>query len=109
MRCWPTQDLAQFEADLWQAADNLRANSKLTRTDYFMPVLGIIFLRHAANRFEAATKQIEEDQKKNKMRSRKVKADELDARNIGQLIKGSCKVYEFESAKTLDHSTFCGK
>jgi type I restriction enzyme R subunit len=26
-----------------------------------MPVLGVIFLRHAANRFEAATRQIEED------------------------------------------------
>ena len=48
------QDLAQFEADLWEAADNLRANSKLTSSDYFMPVLGVIFLRHAANRFAAA-------------------------------------------------------
>jgi len=27
-----------------------------------MPVLGVIFLRHAANRFEAATTQIQEDQ-----------------------------------------------
>ena len=27
-----------------------------------MPVLGVIFLRHAANRFEAATRQIAEDQ-----------------------------------------------
>jgi type I restriction enzyme M protein len=49
-------NLAQFETDLWEAADNLRANSKLTSSDYFMPVLGVIFLRHAANRFDAATK-----------------------------------------------------
>ena len=40
-------NLAKFETDLWEAADNLRANSKLTSSDYFMPVLGIIFLRHA--------------------------------------------------------------
>lgn len=40
------ENLSQFETDLWSAADNLRANSKLTSSDYFMPVLGIIFLRH---------------------------------------------------------------
>jgi len=47
------KDIEKLEADLWAAADNLRANSKLTSSDYFMPVLGIIFLRHAANRFES--------------------------------------------------------
>ena len=48
------KDIEKLEADLWGAADNLRANSMLTSSDYFMPVLGVIFLRHAANRFEAA-------------------------------------------------------
>ena len=42
-------NLARFETDLWSAADNLRANSKLTSSDYFMPMLGIIFLRHAGH------------------------------------------------------------
>jgi len=65
-------DLSKFEADLWAAADNLRANSKLTSSDYFMPVLGIIFLRHAANRFDIATRQIQEDQASGKMPKRKV-------------------------------------
>ena len=65
-------DLQQFEADLWEAADNLRANSKLTSSDYFMPVLGVIFLRHAANRFDAATRQIQEDQAAGRMPRRKV-------------------------------------
>ncbi len=66
------ENLAKFEADLWEAADNLRANSKLTSSDYFMPVLGIIFLRHAANRFEAATRQIADDQAAGRMPKRKV-------------------------------------
>lgn len=65
-------NLSKFESDLWDAADNLRANSKLTSSDYFMPVLGIIFLRHAANRFDVATKQIEEDQAAGRMPKRKV-------------------------------------
>jgi len=65
-------DLAQFETDLWEAADNLRANSKLTSSDYFMPVLGVIFLRHAANRFDAASAQIQVDKAAGKMAHRKV-------------------------------------
>lgn len=40
-----SDELKQLESDLWEAADNLRANSKLTSSDYFMPVLGVIFLR----------------------------------------------------------------
>ena len=66
------KDIEKLEADLWEAADNLRANSKLTSSDYFMPVLGVIFLRHAANRFDAATRQIQEDQASGKMPKRKV-------------------------------------
>ncbi|MGA8056458.1 MAG: type I restriction-modification system subunit M N-terminal domain-containing protein [Burkholderiales bacterium] len=49
------KDIGKLESDLWEAADSLRANSKLPSSDYFMPVLGVIFLRHAANRFDAAT------------------------------------------------------
>src|SRR2546428_13757324 len=66
------KDIEKLEADLWEAADNLRANSKLTSSDYFMPVLGVIFLRHAANRFEAAQRQIEADQASGKMPEREV-------------------------------------
>lgn len=65
-----TVDIKKLENDLWEAADQLRANSKLTATEYCMPVLGIIFLRHAANRFNAATLQIEEDQASGKMPKR---------------------------------------
>jgi type I restriction enzyme M protein len=34
------KDIEKLEADLWQAADNLCANSKLTSGDYFMPGAG---------------------------------------------------------------------
>ena len=66
------KDIEKLEADLWEAADNLRANSKLTSSDYFMPVLGVIFLRHAANRFDAAARQIEKDQASGRMPKRKI-------------------------------------
>src|ERR1700722_1749102 len=69
-------NIEKLEADLWSAADNLRANSKLTSSDYFMPGLGVIFLRHAANRFDAATKQIAADQTAGKMPKRKVQPED---------------------------------
>ncbi len=77
------KDIEKLESDLWEAADNLRANSKLTSSDYFMPVLGVIFLRHAMNRFEAATTQIQEDQATGRMPRRKVQpADYLRRRAL---------------------------
>jgi type I restriction enzyme M protein len=73
--------MSKLEDSLWSAADNLRANSKLTSSEYCMPVLGIIFLRHATNRYEAARSQIEQDQKSGKMpRRAPIKADFLKRR-----------------------------
>ncbi len=74
------KDIEKLERDLWEAADNLRANSKLTSSDYFMPVLGVIFLRHAANRFEVARKQIEADQASGRMPKRKIQAADYISR-----------------------------
>jgi hypothetical protein len=53
------QELRQLEDDLWEAADQLRANSKLTASEYSMPVLGLIFLRHATTRFYALLEEVE--------------------------------------------------
>lgn len=76
-------NIEKLESDLWEAADNLRANSKLTSSDYFMPVLGVIFLRHAANRFDAANRQIEADKTSGKMPKRKVlPADYIARRSL---------------------------
>jgi len=70
------QNIEQIESSLWETADQLRANSKLTSSEYGMPVLGVIFLRHAANRYTAARAAIEADQAAGKMPKRPlVKAD----------------------------------
>ena len=52
-------DIRKLESELWEAADDLRANSKLTSQQYCMPVLGLIFLRYAWGRFKRADEQIE--------------------------------------------------
>ena len=55
------KQLRLLEAELWRAADQLRANSKLTASEYSMPVLGLIFLRHAYNRFQKVKVELEKD------------------------------------------------
>jgi type I restriction enzyme M protein len=53
------RDLSELENRLWDAADELRANSKLKASEYGTPVLGLIFLRFADSRFEQARARIE--------------------------------------------------
>lgn len=47
------------EKKLWDAADQLRANSRLKSSEYSVPVLGLIFLRYADHKFTAAQKVLE--------------------------------------------------
>lgn len=64
------QGLEKFETGLWKIADNLRANSNLASNEYFMPIMGLIFLRHATNRFYEARSAIDADKKVGKMPDR---------------------------------------
>ena len=43
--------IEEFEAELWKIADDLGANSRLASNEYFMPMMGLLFLRHATNRY----------------------------------------------------------
>ena len=53
------ENIEAIERRLWSAADNLRANSNLASNEYFMPVMGLIFLRHAYSRYLAVKPEIE--------------------------------------------------
>ena len=46
-----SDELKKLEATLWQTADTLRANSDLKSTEYSTPVLGLIFLKFADNKY----------------------------------------------------------
>ncbi|WP_019606333.1 type I restriction-modification system subunit M N-terminal domain-containing protein [Teredinibacter turnerae] len=48
------EQLKQLEKDLWSAADNLRANTDLKSSEYATPVLGLIFLKFADNKYTNA-------------------------------------------------------
>jgi type I restriction enzyme M protein len=62
--------IEKFEADLWKIADDLRANSGLASNEYFMPIMGLIFLRHATNRFYEAKAAIDADKAAGRMPDR---------------------------------------
>ena len=47
------EHLEAIERRLWSAADTLRANSNFAANEFFMPVMGLIFLRHAYSRYLA--------------------------------------------------------
>ncbi|EIE9609379.1 N-6 DNA methylase [Vibrio parahaemolyticus] len=53
------QQIKQLETELWDSANSLRANSKLTAAEYKDPVLGLILLRYAQNRYDQAKIKIE--------------------------------------------------
>ena len=78
------EQLRQLENYLWEAADQLRANSKLTATEYSFPVLGLIFLRHAYRKYNDAKIKIEESLPVHPQRGRRAltKDDFIQAKAI---------------------------
>lgn len=54
-------NIRKLETELWEAADLLRADSKVTSQEYCMPVLGLIFLRYAYSRFKFVEAEILKD------------------------------------------------
>lgn len=51
-----TDNHAEIEKRLWDAADQLRANSGLKASEYSVPVLGLVFLRYANYKFAEIAK-----------------------------------------------------
>src|ERR1039457_3574225 len=53
------ESISEVEKRLWAGADTLRANSNFASNEYFLPVMGLIFLRHAYSRFLKVKEDIE--------------------------------------------------
>ena len=81
--------IEQFEADLWKVADNLRANSNLASNEYFMPIFGLIFLRHATNRYYEAKTAIEQDIATGRMPERPLIKEDFTHRRAMMLPKAA--------------------
>jgi type I restriction enzyme M protein len=52
-------DLQKISSKLWDAADQLHANSNLNSSQYSTPRLGLIFLKFADSRVEKSKEELE--------------------------------------------------
>jgi hypothetical protein len=52
------ENIEAIERRLWKAPDTPRSNSELPSNEHFLPVMGLIFLRHAYSRLPAVKDQI---------------------------------------------------
>lgn len=60
------KELKELENNLWASANSLRATGGIKSADYAVPVLGIIFLRFADNKYSLYENEINEAYLKNK-------------------------------------------
>src|SRR5258705_4691164 len=77
------EQLRQLEADLWSAADNLRANSDLKASEYSTPVLGLIFLKFADNNYRRHEAEIKAEYQKLKGTRREKTLSEIAIEKCG--------------------------
>tara|TARA_R110002051_G_scaffold131151_1_gene205026 strand:+ start:28156 stop:29760 length:1605 start_codon:yes stop_codon:yes gene_type:complete len=91
-----TQDnIKQLETELWDAADDLRANSKLTAAEYKDPLLGLVLLRFAQNRFEDAKIEVEKKLPINPRTGKKREANKGDYAGAGSMFIAEKAKYDY--------------
>lgn len=77
------EQLKQLEKTLWHTADTLRANSDLKSSEYSTPVLGLIFLRFADNKYSKYEAEINAEFKKLKGTRRERPIHEIAVERCG--------------------------
>lgn len=81
------EQLKKLEADLWAAADKLRANSDLKASEYSTPVLGLIFLKFADNKYRQHEAAIEQEYQKLKGTRRQRSEQDIAIEKCGFYLK----------------------
>ena len=70
-------NIKKLEEALWTSADELRADSKISSNEYFMPVLGLIFLRYAYSRYKKVEEEIIPTLPQRGGKTREINADDF--------------------------------
>ena len=94
-----------LEKRLWDAADQLRANSGLTAQQYAQPVLGLIFLRFAEARFAALRAKLEKRATSSRQGSKVDDPDAYHAEGVVYLTPGA----RFDHLLSLPEGRAVGK
>ena len=74
-------NIRKLEAELWESADLLRQGSKLTSSQYCMPVLALLFLRYAYSRYKIVEAEILENRPKRGGRVMPVEPNDFAAKS----------------------------
>ncbi|WP_299317300.1 type I restriction-modification system subunit M [uncultured Maribacter sp.] len=88
------EQLKQLEAKLWDSANAMRAHGGLKASDYAVPVLGLIFLKFAENKYSQHEAKILKDYQKEK-------GTRME-RTIQEVALATCGFYLPENAR-YDH------
>ncbi len=78
-----------LKSSLWSAADTLRSNSNYASNEYFMPVMGLIFLRHAYSRYLSVKDDIEANLPKRGGKTRTLAKEDFSRKSAIFLRTGS--------------------
>jgi len=89
-----SEQLKKLEATLWQTADTLRGNSDLKPSQYSTPVLGLIFLKFADNKYSQYEKEIIAEYNKLKGSRRERPIDEIAIDKCGFYLPAEAR-YEY--------------
>lgn len=74
-------NIKKLESELWESADLLRQGSKLTSSQYCMPVLSLLFLRYAYSRYKMVEAEILQDRPSRNGRVMPVEASDFAAKS----------------------------
>ena len=80
-------NIKKLEAELWESADLLRQGSKLTSSQYCMPVLSLLFLRYAYSRYKMVEAEILQGRPSRNGRVMPVEASDFAAKSALYLPK----------------------
>ncbi len=89
-----TKELKKLENDLWDTANTLRATGGIKSSDYAVPVLGIIFLRFADNKYDLVEADILKEFEKNRGTRAEVSIEKIAVRTCGIYLSESSR-YEY--------------
>lgn len=99
-------DIKQLEDRLWEAADNLRANSALRLNEFSEPVLGLIFLKFADVKFSLTKQEIESERAIRKTsRPKPIAKEDYQSRGVLFVPEGA----HYSHLITLPEGTNMGK
>ena len=91
-------DIKKLEIELWEAADELRANSKLTASEYKDPLLGLILLRFAQNKYEDAKEELTKTQPINPRTQKPIELTKDNFAAVGAMLLPAKAQYEYLAA-----------